>query len=96
LPADESCGAPDALTRIRMHDLLRGLCERQRPTVPLIGHDVDEAIYLAQRVLVLDYASITVDLAVDLPESPRERAEWPAEIRRYLLGELGVRAGKWI
>jgi sulfonate transport system ATP-binding protein len=89
LLADEPFGALDALTRIGMHDLLRRLCERHRPTVLLITHDVDEAIYLAQRVLVLDHAAITVDL----PESPRERAGRFAEIRTYLLDELGVRSG---
>jgi sulfonate transport system ATP-binding protein len=89
LLADEPFGALDALSRIRMHDLLRRLCERHRPTVLLITHDVDEAIYLAQRVLVLDHAATTVDL----PESSRERAARLAEIRTYLLGELEVRSG---
>jgi ABC transporter len=51
LLADEPFDALDALTRIRMRELLRRLCERHRPTVLLITHHVDEAIYLAQRVL---------------------------------------------
>src|SRR5439155_37231 len=50
---DEPFGALDALTRIRMQRLLRELCERHRPAVVLVTHDVDEAILLADRVLVL-------------------------------------------
>ena len=54
LLADEPFGALDALTRIRMHALLRQLCERHQPAVLLVTHDVDEAIVLADRVIVLD------------------------------------------
>lgn len=54
LLADEPFGALDALTRIRMHALLRELWERHRPSVLLVTHDVDEAIVLADRVLVLE------------------------------------------
>jgi len=50
---DEPFGALDALTRLRMQRLLRELCERHRPAVVLVTHDVDEAIHLADRVLVL-------------------------------------------
>ena len=50
---DEPFGALDALTRIRMHGLLADLCRRHRPAVLLVTHDVDEAITLADRVLVL-------------------------------------------
>ena len=54
LLADEPFGALDALTRIRMHTLLRKLCEVHQPAVLLVTHDVDEAIVLADRVIVLD------------------------------------------
>ena len=54
LLADEPFGALDALTRIRMHALLRKLCEVHQPAVLLVTHDVDEAIVLADRVIVLD------------------------------------------
>jgi len=47
LLADEPFGALDALTRIRMHALLRELWQRHRPSVLLVTHDVDEAIVLA-------------------------------------------------
>ena len=54
LLADEPFGALDALTRIKMHGLLRELYERHRPAVLLVTHDVDEAVVLADRVLVLE------------------------------------------
>ncbi|MFF8572166.1 ABC transporter ATP-binding protein [Streptomyces sp. NPDC015140] len=91
LLADEPFGALDALTRIRMHALLRRLCERHRPAVLLVTHDVDEAIALADRVVVLDRGRIGADLPVRLP-APRDHAgaEYTA-LRGRLLARLGVR-----
>ena len=51
-----------------MHALLRELCERHRPAVLLVTHDVDEAIVLADRVLVLEDGRIGLDLTIDLPD----------------------------
>ncbi|MEU6775666.1 ABC transporter ATP-binding protein [Streptomyces sp. NPDC046759] len=65
LLADEPFGALDALTRIKMHALLRDLWQRHRPSVLLVTHDVDEAIVLADRVLVLDQGRIGLDLPID-------------------------------
>ncbi|MFI9777484.1 ABC transporter ATP-binding protein [Streptomyces sp. NPDC051956] len=92
LLADEPFGALDALTRIRMHTLLRQLCERHRPAVLLVTHDVDEAIVLADRVAVLDEGRITVDIPVGLP-APRSHGgpEYVA-LRDRLLARLGVEA----
>ncbi|MEV6524400.1 ABC transporter ATP-binding protein [Longispora sp. NPDC051575] len=89
---DEPFGALDALTRIRMHALLRRLCDRYRPAVFLVTHDVDEAVLLADRVLVLSTEGrLALDRRVDL-ESPRHRASPGfAELRADLLTELGVR-----
>jgi sulfonate transport system ATP-binding protein len=50
---DEPFGALDALTRVRMHALVQALCARYRPAVLFVTHDVDEAVLLADRVLVL-------------------------------------------
>ncbi|MFF4310988.1 ABC transporter ATP-binding protein [Streptomyces sp. 900105755] len=83
LLADEPFGALDALTRIRMHHLLRELWKRHRPSVLLVTHDVDEAIVLADRVLVLDRGRIGLDLTVD-HDRPR------GEYRGRLLAALGV------
>jgi sulfonate transport system ATP-binding protein len=87
---DEPFGALDALTRLRMQALLLDLCARHRPAVLLVTHDVDEAIHLAQRVLVLDEGRFTVDLTIDLPADPARRELRFAEVRMRLLASLGV------
>ncbi len=76
---DEPFGALDALTRTRMHVLLQDLCARHHPAVLLVTHDVDEAILLADRVLVLVDGRITVDVPVRLGR-PRDRGA-PASSR---------------
>ena len=73
LLADEPFGALDALTRIRMHTLLRKLCERHQPAVLLVTHDVDEAIVLADRVIVLDDGVVRRDVRIELDRPPRRR-----------------------
>ena len=90
LLADEPFGALDALTRIRMHTLLRRLCEVHRPAVLLVTHDVDEAIVLADRVIVLDDGVVRHDARIDLVgrRSPADPAF--ARLRTQLLTELGV------
>jgi len=50
---DEPFGALDAQTRARMHDELAGLWEQRRKTVVFVTHDVEEALYLADRIVVL-------------------------------------------
>jgi len=87
---DEPFGALDALTRIKMHALVQELCSRHRPTVLLVTHDVDEAVLLADRVLVLTDGDISLDVQVQLP-SPRLRSE-PGfgALRSRLLQELGI------
>lgn len=90
LLADEPFGALDALTRIRMHALLRKLCDRHRPAVLLVTHDVDEAIVLADRVIVLDQGVIAAERSIDI-DGPRNPAHVRfAEIRASLLSALGV------
>ncbi len=91
LLADEPFGALDALTRIKMHELLRRLFEIHRPTVLLVTHDVDEALILADRVLVMDEGQIIFDREIDLVH-PRRKTEGPfASLRTALLEKLGVR-----
>jgi sulfonate transport system ATP-binding protein len=87
---DEPFGALDALTRIRMHVLLRELCERHTPAVLLVTHDVDEAILLADRVLVLVDGRIGVDVPVELAGRRQRRDPGFDALRTRLLAELGV------
>ena len=88
LLADEPFGALDALTRIRMHGLVRRLVERHRPAVLLVTHDVEEAIELADRVVLLEGGRIAAELV--LPPMPAARAAAFVALRRRLLGLLGV------
>jgi sulfonate transport system ATP-binding protein len=87
---DEPFGALDALTRIKMHALLRQLCQRHRPAVLLVTHDVDEAILLADRVVVLTDGTLSLDRRVDLPQPRLRSAAGFVELRSALLAELGV------
>ena len=89
---DEPLANLDSLTRIAMQAELMALWQRERFTAFLVTHDVEEALYLAQRVLVLSHrpARILADIAIDLPY-PRHRGSARfAELRRQVLGELGI------
>ena len=89
LLADEPFGALDALTRIKMHELLFRLIRQHQPTVLLVTHDVDEAIKLADRVLVMEGGSIVVDRPVALAH-PRLKDSRFEALRGDLLAALGV------
>ena len=80
---DEPFAALDALTRIRMHDLVKELVTRHRPGVLLVTHDVDEAVALADRILVMRNGAIAFE------HQAATLAAGPA-IRGQLLDELGV------
>jgi osmoprotectant transport system ATP-binding protein len=60
---DEPFGALDPLTRAEMQTMLRGLLERVKKTVLLVTHDLEEALYLASRVVFLDRGRIAADLS---------------------------------
>ncbi len=69
---DEPLGALDALTRIEMHALIEGLWQRNGFTALLVTHDVQEAVALADRVILIEEGRIALDERVPLPR-PRER-----------------------
>lgn len=88
---DEPLGQLDALTRLSVQGELRALWQRRRFTALLVTHDVEEALVLATRVVVLSArpARMVADLAVDLPE-PRHRDDPTLQaLRRRILGLLG-------
>jgi sulfonate transport system ATP-binding protein len=87
---DEPFAALDALTRLRMQDLVGELCRAHRPAVLLVTHDVDEAVRLADRVCVLRDGRLVTDepVGVDHPRDPGDPAF--AALRRRLLADLGV------
>ncbi|POM27189.1 Aliphatic sulfonates import ATP-binding protein SsuB [Actinomadura rubteroloni] len=88
---DEPFAALDALTRLKMQDLVGDLVRRHRPAVLLVTHDVDEAVRLADRVAVLKDGDLVTDETVT-SERPRDATD-PAftALRRRLLADLGVR-----
>ncbi len=80
---DEPFAALDALTRIRMHALVRELVANHRPGVLLVTHDVDEAIALADRILVMRDGAIAFEHGANGNGST-------SIARADLLAELGV------
>ena len=87
---DEPFSALDALTTIAMHRLLLSLWENHRPAVLLVTHDVDEALSLADRVLVLTSGRISYGCQVSAGR-PRDRNRPDLNaLRTRLLTELGV------
>jgi NitT/TauT family transport system ATP-binding protein len=66
---DEPFAAVDAQTRADLEDLIRSIWQKFGVTILFVTHDIDEAVYLGQRVLVLSNSPTVVqdDLAVDLP-----------------------------
>jgi sulfonate transport system ATP-binding protein len=71
---DEPLGALDALTRIEMHSLIENLWLRNGFTALLVTHDVQEAVALADRVVLIEDGVIALDLRIDLPR-PRHRGD---------------------
>jgi sulfonate transport system ATP-binding protein len=89
---DEPFAALDALTRIRMHGLVKALVRRHRPGVLLVTHDVDEAIALADRVLVMRDGAIASEYAVSSAAGERRTHPEAVALREALLAQLGVAA----
>ncbi|MDN7024218.1 ABC transporter ATP-binding protein [Methanoculleus sp. FWC-SCC1] len=84
---DEPFGALDAQTRNRMQKELLSIWEKTRKTIVFVTHSVDEAVYLADRIVVLSGRPGTVREVLDLPWArPRDRTSTEfADIRRYVL-----------
>jgi len=93
---DEPFGALDALTRLTMQDLLVDIHRAEPATIVLVTHDVDEALALADRIVLLgtrhDRPGATISMILDVPGSrPRDRASTVlARLRAQLLDQLGV------
>jgi sulfonate transport system ATP-binding protein len=88
---DEPFGALDALTRLTMRALLLDLWREHRFGVLLVTHDVDEAVALADRVLVLEEGRVIHTLVID--DARRSPSDPSANTERYraeLLDRLGV------
>ncbi|GAA0494549.1 ABC transporter ATP-binding protein [Streptomyces olivaceiscleroticus] len=87
---DEPFGALDALTRIKAQRLVAELWQRRGCAVLLVTHDVEEALLLADRAVVMDRGVIAYETAIDLPR-PRDITDPRfAALRGRLLERLGV------
>jgi ABC-type nitrate/sulfonate/bicarbonate transport system ATPase subunit len=89
---DEPFGALDALTRAQLQRWLAGALVREPRTVMLVTHDVEEAVLLADRIVLLSPrpGRVVAELQVDLPR-PRERTDAAVvELRERALKTLGV------
>jgi len=96
---DEPFSAVDALTRVGLQELLRGLWRELRLTVVFVTHDVDEGVYMSTRVVALSRSpgTVAINLPVELPH-PRDQIATRAEpqylnYRARLLGQLFAEEG---
>jgi len=89
---DEPFSALDALLNLRMRNELLRILAQERHTVLLITHDVEEAIHVANRVIVLSIRPTTIQATFDVPfPHPRKLSSAPVqELRAAILRELGV------
>src|SRR6186713_619861 len=89
---DEPFSALDALMSLRMQNELLRILQKERHTVMLITHDVEEAIHLADRVLVLSHrpARIQASFDVTIPHPRRVSSPEAQALRVAILKELGV------
>jgi ABC-type nitrate/sulfonate/bicarbonate transport system ATPase subunit len=89
---DEPFSALDALLHLRMRTELLRILEQERHTIVLITHDVEEAIHLADRVIVLSTRPTTIQATFDVSfPHPRKLSSAPVqELRSAILRELGV------
>lgn len=87
---DEPLGALDALTRMEMQQLIESIWEQKQFTTILVTHDVEEAVLLSDRVIVLKDGKVSFDQSIDLPR-PRRRShplfnQYLEEILAQILG----------
>ena len=89
---DEPLSALDALTSLKMQTELRRILDEERHTVLLVTHDVEEAIFLADRILVLSArpTAIQTTFNVDLPHPRKLSSPEAQSLREAILKELGL------
>jgi sulfonate transport system ATP-binding protein len=85
---DEPLGALDALTRLEMQRLVQNLWQEQGFTALLVTHDVEEAVYLADRVIVIEDGCVALDLPIHLPRPRNEGSPAFAELKARILDRI--------
>ncbi|MDR5745563.1 ATP-binding cassette domain-containing protein [Caballeronia sp. LZ029] len=89
---DEPLGALDALTRIEMQGLIERLWREHKFTALLVTHDVQEAVSLGDRIVLIDAGRITLDTAVSLQRPRTRTALGFAELEEQVLSRVLQRA----
>lgn len=69
---DEPLGALDALTRLEMQELIENLWKQRKFTAILVTHDVEEAVAISDRVVLIDNGKVSLNQPINLPR-PRQR-----------------------
>ncbi|GAA4388303.1 ABC transporter ATP-binding protein [Tsukamurella soli] len=87
---DEPFAALDAITRLKMHETVRELRRRHNAAMLVVTHDVDEAIALADRVVILGHGRVSAEYPVDLTAGERSVSAARERLRAQLLAELGL------
>jgi NitT/TauT family transport system ATP-binding protein len=98
---DEPFAAVDAQTRADLEDLIRVLWQKLRVTVLFVTHDIDESVYLGQRVLVMSHAPTVImeDVPIDLPDDrtqleTRSMARF-GELRKHIYAQIQLAKQGW-
>jgi NitT/TauT family transport system ATP-binding protein len=98
---DEPFAAVDAQTRADLEDLIRVLWHKLKVTVLFVTHDIDESVYLGQRVLVMSHAPTVImeDVTIDLPDarSQLETRSLPrfGELRKHIYAQIQLAKQGW-
>jgi ABC-type nitrate/sulfonate/bicarbonate transport system ATPase subunit len=89
---DEPFSALDALTNLKMRTELLRILEEERHTVILITHDVEEAIYLADRVVVLSQRPTMIQASFEVKQAHPRKLSSPElqSLKDSILAELGL------
>ena len=87
---DEPFGALDAFTRNHLQDVLLDIWEQKKTTMILVTHDIDESIYLANRVFIMSArpGQISKEIPIHLPYSRKRASEAFQEYRRKVVSEF--------
>jgi NitT/TauT family transport system ATP-binding protein len=89
---DEPLGALDAFTRMNMQKEILDMWQKRKPLVIMVTHDIDEAVYMSSRIIVMDNSAnrIAEDMTIDMPH-PRSRSSAQfVEYRNHILDKLTV------
>ena len=93
---DEPLGALDAFTRMNMQDEILNIWKERKQTVVMVTHDVEEAIYMGTRVIVMEPrpGRIKADIPIQLPEPKERDSEAFQEYRKKILQMLDLKGHK--